>query len=224
MIEKKLEKKKNVVKATFTLPKEAVAEASKVVLVGDFNEWNTESPIALKKQKDGSFRTTLELKPGRSYEFRYLIDDLVWENDWNADDYVPTPFGVFNSVVSVQEVLDQPVKKAPARKAVAKKPASPKTESKKTTKKAVKAEKDDLKRIEGIGPKIAGLLNEAGLNSFAELAKADLKVLKQVLETAGPRFKMHDPATWTEQAKLAAKGEWTKLEKLQAELKGGKRK
>ncbi|MCB9273654.1 MAG: 50S ribosomal protein L27, partial [Lewinellaceae bacterium] len=47
--------------------------------------------------------------------------------------------------------------------------------------------------------------------------------LQQILEAAGPRYKMHDPATWANQAKLAAKGEWDKLAKLQDELKGGKK-
>ncbi|HMR42490.1 MAG TPA: helix-hairpin-helix domain-containing protein, partial [Saprospiraceae bacterium] len=87
-----------------------------------------------------------------------------------------------------------------------------------------KSAKDDLTKIEGIGPKIAELLNGAGIVTFDGLAKADTKTLKGVLENAGPRFKMHDPATWMEQAKLAAAAQWEKLAKLQEELKGGKRK
>lgn len=88
-------------KITFSLPTEAVNQAKKVGLVGDFNGWDVNKPIELKKQKDGSFATTLELATGSEYQYRFLINGEVWENDWKADKYVPTPFGTFNSVVTV---------------------------------------------------------------------------------------------------------------------------
>ncbi|MBL7818827.1 MAG: hypothetical protein JNL70_27760 [Saprospiraceae bacterium] len=81
---------------------------------------------------------------------------------------------------------------------------------------------DDLKRIEGIGPKIETILQDNGIKTFTELAKANVDFVKGLLETAGPRFRKHDPQTWAEQALLAAKGEWDKLQKWQEELKGGK--
>ena len=244
MIKKEFAKTGKVCKTTFSLPKEAVTDAQEVVLLGEFNNWNTEKPVVMKKQKDGSFATTLDLEIGRAYQFRYLINGNVWENDWAADDYVPSVFGVYNSVVVVSETV-APVNgksngkaaKAPAKKAepkaVAANPAEkvppPKAApaaKKETVKKAApaKSAKDDLTKIEGIGPKIAELLNGAGIVTFDGLAKADTKTLKGVLENAGPRFKMHDPATWMEQAKLAAAAQWEKLAKLQEELKGGKRK
>jgi len=65
-------------------------------------------------------------------------------------------------------------------------------------------------------------LNAAGIITFADLAKAPIKTLKKVLADAGNRFKMHDPKTWSAQAKLAAKGDWDKLKAWQGELKGGK--
>ena len=99
MIAKKFLKSKPVCKATFTLPAEAVQGAKKVVLVGDFNDWDTKSGIKMKKQKD-VFKTTVDLETGKEYEFRYLLDGETWENDWAADKYVATPFGVENSVVS----------------------------------------------------------------------------------------------------------------------------
>ncbi|MEL6653060.1 MAG: helix-hairpin-helix domain-containing protein, partial [Bacteroidota bacterium] len=153
-------------------------------------------------------------------EFRYLIDDSRWENDWTADAYVPSPFpGIFNSVVSL-EIQELKEKKATASK----KPAAKKAPAKKSTKKSpAKAKADNLTKIEGIGPKIAGLLKEDGIDTFAKLGKASQKKLKAVLDAAGPRFKMHSPSTWPEQAKLAAKGEWDALKKLQDELDGGKR-
>ena len=67
------------------------------------------------------------------------------------------------------------------------------------------------------------LLNAKDIKTFTDLAKAKKTLLKGILAEAGSRFKMHDPATWAEQAKLAAKGDWDKLTKLQDELKGGKR-
>ena len=211
MIKKVYNKTKKVCKTTFSLPKEAVATAKNVALLGEFNNWNQNEPVVMKKAKDGSFKATLELPVGRKYEFRYLIDNAVWANDWAADDYTfISQFNIDNSVVAVDEVLDVPTKKPAKAKAKAKaKPA------------VKKAKADDLKKIEGIGPKIASLLNEAGIVTFADLAAAKKTALKAVLTTAGPRFKMHNPTTWAKQAKLAAKGEWAKLKKLQDDLDGG---
>ena len=81
---------------------------------------------------------------------------------------------------------------------------------------------DDLTRIEGVGPKIAELLQAAGYSSFAGVAAAGGEALKQVLDNAGERFQMHDPTTWPEQARLAAEGRWRELEELQDRLDGGK--
>ncbi|WP_159467271.1 isoamylase early set domain-containing protein [Dyadobacter sp. 3J3] len=81
-------KSKPVVKVTFTLPAEAVEKSETVALVGEFNGWNPEEAIALKKQKDGSFKASLDLIPGKEYQFRYLLDNEIWENDWEADKYV----------------------------------------------------------------------------------------------------------------------------------------
>ncbi|MEL6124752.1 MAG: helix-hairpin-helix domain-containing protein, partial [Bacteroidota bacterium] len=82
---------------------------------------------------------------------------------------------------------------------------------------------DDLKKIEGIGPKIAEKLNEAGITTFSKLAGTDISDLKLILENAGSRYKMHDPTTWPQQSELAATGEWDALKKLQDELDGGRK-
>ncbi len=84
-------------------------------------------------------------------------------------------------------------------------------------------QKDDLKKIEGIGPKIESLLNEGGVFSYSDLAHAKFSKLKSILADAGSRYQSHDPSTWAEQAELAAEGKWKTLEKLQDELDGGKR-
>lgn len=99
MITKKFLKSKPVCKATFTFPVEAAPEAKEVALVGDFNEWNAETGIVLKKQKK-VFKTTVDLEAGKEYQFRYLVDGQQWENDWAADAYIASPYGVDNSVVS----------------------------------------------------------------------------------------------------------------------------
>lgn len=84
---------------------------------------------------------------------------------------------------------------------------------------------DDLEIIEGIGPRIASVLREAGIATFAGLAGTDVAYLRQVLEQVDPRLlRLADPTTWPQQAHLAATGEWEALRKLQDELKGGRRK
>ncbi len=97
-LKKKFLKTKKTCKVTFSLPKEAVGDANEVKLLGDFNNWDKENGIPLKV-KNGNFTTTVELKAGEEYQFRYLIDNEKWENDWDADKYLSTPFGVENSVV-----------------------------------------------------------------------------------------------------------------------------
>jgi hypothetical protein len=82
---------------------------------------------------------------------------------------------------------------------------------------------DDLTRIEGIGPKISGLLQGAGISTFADLAEASVDRLQGIIAAAGLTA-LSDPRTWPEQARLAAEGQWERLDTMQAELKGGRRK
>jgi large subunit ribosomal protein L17 len=85
-----------------------------------------------------------------------------------------------------------------------------------------KSKKDDLTKIEGIGPKINQLLNNAGIHTFQDLAQSEFETLKSILYDAGERFRIHDPTTWPKQAGLAADGLWEELKKLQDHLKGGR--
>lgn len=82
--------------------------------------------------------------------------------------------------------------------------------------------KDDLKMIEGIGPKIEILMNQAGIYSFAGLANATPAQLKAILDKAGSTYQVHDPATWPAQAMLARDGLWNQLKNWQEHLKGGR--
>jgi predicted flap endonuclease-1-like 5' DNA nuclease len=86
----------------------------------------------------------------------------------------------------------------------------------------VSNKKDDLKIVEGIGPKIEELCNNAGIYTFAELAATSAERLKEILDAAGSRFQMHDPTTWPEQSALARDGKWDELKKWQDELNKGK--
>jgi predicted flap endonuclease-1-like 5' DNA nuclease len=80
---------------------------------------------------------------------------------------------------------------------------------------------DDLKRIEGIGPKISNVLQDAGITTYAQLAATDVHRLRQILDESGIR--LANPDTWPEQARLAAAGDWDALKRLQSQLKGGRR-
>lgn len=95
MLKKKRSAKDNVVKVTFSLPPESAQDSIRVV--GEFNGWEG---TRLDRQKDGTWRTTVDLSPGREYEFRYLVDNERWLNDPSADRFVRNPFGEDNSVVT----------------------------------------------------------------------------------------------------------------------------
>ena len=83
------------------------------------------------------------------------------------------------------------------------------------------SEPDDLTKIEGIGPKINTTLQEAGIQTFSQLAASKPETLKKILTNAGIRVAF--PDTWPEQAALAAKGDWSELENLQSKFQGGRR-
>ena len=98
-MKKRFLKSKPVCKVTFELPAQVATGAAKVTLVGDFNGWDRVA-TPLKRQKDGAYRLILDLPCDREYQLRYLIDDDRWENDWEADNYLPNPAGDSeNSVV-----------------------------------------------------------------------------------------------------------------------------
>ena len=81
---------------------------------------------------------------------------------------------------------------------------------------------DDLEIVEGIGPKIAKLLQDAGITTWDQLSMTSPYRLREILDAGGPQYNIHDPETWPQQADLAAKEHWDELKKLQDELIGGK--
>ena len=249
MIKKSFVKTKKQYKVTFEVPVDQIGKGRDVRVLGTFNGWSWDKGLPMSNGK-GTYKADISLAPGE-YQFRYLVDNQEWKNDWDAPGYTASGYASDNCVLTLDEVAT--AKKAPAKKAAAKKPAAKKATAKKpaakkqataksaaakvadkpvakkaATKKEiakkVTAKNDDLKKIEGIGPKIAGLLNEAGIVTFADLSKASKKKLADVLTAAGARFRLAKPDTWQQQAKLAAAGKTDELKKLQDELKGGVKK
>ncbi len=97
MLKKQYLKSKSVCKVTFYTPKE-LKEAKTVHLVGDFNNWD-EQNTPMQALKDGRFKVTLPLEKDREYQFRYLVNNADWHNDWEADKYASNPYSGDNSIV-----------------------------------------------------------------------------------------------------------------------------
>ncbi len=119
---------------------------------------------------------------------------------------------------SLSEIVIESITGLAAKKAAPKK-ATKKVESKTETKKAAPKKADDLKKIEGIGPKIASTLADAGIVTFADLAKADAAKVSEIIADVRGN---HVTDTWPAQAQMAADGKWDELKKWQDELNGGK--
>lgn len=126
----------------------------------------------------------------------------------------------------VPEGVEVVAKAAPAKKAAAPKaapaPVAPKAKAPAPAAPKAAGAKDDLKKIEGIGPKIAEVLTDAGIPTFEALSKAAPDNIREILVAASSRYKMFNPDSWPQQAQLAFDGKWEELEKLQDELDGGK--
>lgn len=98
MVKKNYSKSGQICRVTFKLP--ADVEAQSANLVGEFNDWDSQA-TPMKRLKDGSFSATVSLEPGRNYRYRYLLDGERWENDWEADAYLPNEFGSEDSVIAI---------------------------------------------------------------------------------------------------------------------------
>ena len=133
---------------------------------------------------------------------------------------IAEPMAVVAPVVEVAApVVEAPVveQAAPVVEAPVVEQAAP------IAKKSSKADKgDDLKLVEGIGPAIEKLLHARDITTFAKLAETEVSFLKEILQDAGPRFRVHSPATWPQQSALAASGSWDELKVLQDNLNGGR--
>ncbi len=177
---------------------------------------------AIKKQQSSVERTTL----GELDVFSQLKEQLAGSQPAAPapkPEPTPEPEVVKEETPAVAEPVEEPaaVEEAPVQEEPAVAEETPVQEE--APKKAASDKPDDLKKIEGIGPKIAGLMNEAGIITFDDMAKAPIDKLKEILEAAGSRYRMHDPSTWPDQAALAAEGKWDELKVLQDKLDGGRK-
>ncbi|NND32565.1 MAG: 50S ribosomal protein L27 [Saprospiraceae bacterium] len=178
------------------------------------------------RQRGTKFHPGENVGMGRDFTIYSLIDGTVTFKKKRLN-------RTFVSVLpeeSETAVASKPAPKAPAKKAepkaAAPKATAPKTAApkaaapKKTSAKA--AAGDDLRKIEGVGPKIAEILSNAGLASFEAVSKASADQIREILAEAGNRYKSHDPTTWPKQAEMAAAGNWEGLKEWQDKLDGGR--
>jgi NADH-quinone oxidoreductase subunit I len=169
---------------------------------------------AIKMNQDFRLVTT-----DRDRDMFYNLEKLLVPVDYYAELH-PTDYAREEAERQAKEEAKRQA--AEAREAAAKKAAeaakpAPAAEA------APPATPDDLKKIEGIGPKIAKVLQEGGITTFAQLGDTEPERIKEILKAADPNLlNLADPATWPTQAKLAAKGRWDALEKYQERLKGGR--
>jgi len=190
------------------------------------------------RQRGTKFHSGENTYLGRDFTLHAKVDGIVtYKKRRLGRTFVSViPFDQVNETVAKVEV------KAPKAKPQPKPAPEPVVEAQplaaveeKATKapKAKKAEKitlpsgkklklDDLKMVEGIGPKIEGLLNAAGIVTWKDLSNAPEEKVQGILDDAGPRYRMHQPKTWANQAKMADEGKWELLERYQDWLDGGK--
>ncbi len=174
----------------------------------------------LVRQRGTKYHPGENVYMGKDYTLHAKVDGTVSFRRRNKNRmYVNIiPAGAANGAA----VATAPAKPAAKKAAPAASAPAAKATGKVTLPSGKKVAQDDLKLVEGIGPKIEGLLHDAGIKTWADLANADLGKVQAILDEAGPRYRMHDPATWAKQAKLAHEGQWEELEALQDRLDGGR--
>ncbi len=197
-------------RVSFTLPSNYVAEATHGILVGEFNNWNIEEGIFMNKMADGSLQTHLLLKPGKTYEYRYLLSDGRWVNDDNLKRVVDA-YGQVTENCVIDVIED---KKNINKKMSVKKELNP--SSKKNSK---ETKLNDFTKILGIDTKIEKLLKADGIGTYNELGKCTIKKLLLILGDTIYRNKVKYYTTWTRQAKLADAGKWDELSLFKLEIK-----
>ncbi|GBD87066.1 hypothetical protein BMS3Abin03_00992 [bacterium BMS3Abin03] len=89
-LRKKYSANKKNCRVTFTLPKEIGANFEELSVVGDFNNWDSHANRMTENEPDGSYSTTIDLKAGKEYQFKYLLDGNQWLNEPEADKRVDT--------------------------------------------------------------------------------------------------------------------------------------
>ncbi len=191
-------------KVSFILPSAYAEGATHGILVGDFNNWNTAEGIYLEKLEDGSMTAELLLSEGKTYEYRYLLNDKIWVNDNNGKKVVEA-FG---------QTIENCIIEVPLTKKSSK---TTKVEmSKKNT--TVKTKADNLTKISGITEEVVSALNNDGIITFKDLGSCTIKRILLNIENAGLLNKVKHHTTWSRQAKLAAAGKWDELKIFKQEM------
>ncbi len=182
--------------------------------------------LTRKKDADKKARLEAETKVKEARAEAIAKKNLVIEEEAAAAESPSEEATETTEEVAVAEApaTEEKAKETPAVEEVKEEApvAEEKTEEPAAEVKEEKKEADDLKKVEGIGPKIAELLIAKEITTFAILAATDAAAIKEILEAGGSSFASHDPTTWPEQAKMAAAGDWDKLKVWQDELQGGK--
>lgn len=184
----------------------------------------------LVRQRGTRFHAGENVYIGRDHTLHAAIDGVVvfkrGKHDRNFISVLPAAAVVATQVKETVAPAAPKAEKpaAPKKEKAAEAPVAEAAEEKKAA--APKKEKgpklDDLKIVEGVGPKIETLLKEGGINTWAELAETSVDRLKEILDAAGPRYQIHDPSTWPAQAKFAAEGKFDELKEYQDVLMGGR--
>ena len=177
----------------------------------------------LVRQRGTQFHPGENVYMGKDYTLHASVAGIVTFKR-SKDDKRIVFIAPAESRVAAAEAMAAPVKVAAAPVVPAKVADAAVAPVAEAPKKAAKADSgaDDLKKIEGIGPKIEQILHEGGITTFAQLAESDADAVKELLTAAGPRYAIHNPATWAKQAAMAANGQWDELKELQDKLDGGK--
>lgn len=190
----------------------------------------------LVRQRGTRFHAGDNVYMGRDHTLHAQVDGIVdfsvGRKNRTFIHILPMVDGASDIAKELEEIKETvakaPVKKsapakeeAPVAKAAVKKSAPAKEKAPVAAAKA-DGEKDNLTKVEGIGPKIKEILWDAGVHTFADLAAKSAEEVKEILLAQGNRYNRFVTTTWPEQAKLAAAGEWDKLKEWQDKLDGGK--
>jgi large subunit ribosomal protein L20 len=197
----------NARRKVFRVAKQAVTKAGQYAYIG-------------RKQKKRQFRSLWIVRinaAARMYGLSYsrFMNGLLKANI-TLDRKALADLAIYdlNAFAKIAEQAKAALSAAPAAPAATPAKAAPKAKASSTG--------DDLKLIEGIGPKIADILIAAGITTFRALADTSADRVREILAAAGDRYKMHDPSSWALQSRLAAEGKMDALKTLQDELNAGR--
>jgi trigger factor len=191
----------------------AIIEAEEIEVTDDEIDAQIEQVIEPMGDRADDMRQMLNSEPGKlSIKQDLLID--------KAQDLLKTFLLADADGASGDEALGD-AEETPEEEPVAEEPEAPEAEAPEEEKPAEPVEKQNLTKIEGIGPKTESLLCDAGILNYSQLADTEVSRLAEILTAAGSRYRMMKPDTWPQQARLAAEAKWDELQELQGRISGG---